>query len=172
MRIQLLPIVFILLLFGCGDSEMLPISEFSGKLNNESVTGSGLVFQWEDSTLHIRAIVGTGDNFHQMDVTLNTRDVRDDSDHILTDSTASVALVIGRDAVTNRYSSSDANSFISLSIDFENSIAEGDLRYIGEDSSGDKLEIEGSFKFIVGEIDNTIWDCDFENGPISNCRFL
>ena len=44
MSIHLFPIVFVLLSLGCGDSELLAISEFSGMLKTESVTGSGLVF--------------------------------------------------------------------------------------------------------------------------------
>lgn len=68
-----------------------------------------------------------------MDVTLNTQDIRVDSDHILTDSTASVILVIVREAAANRYWPSAAHSSISLNIDYGNLTTEGNFRFKGEE---------------------------------------
>ena len=84
---------------------------------------------------------------------------------------AGVSNIVGMDAIGATYDPIES-SYIIVEYDNKFEYVTGELKFKGYSQSYlDSIDIVSNFKLKIGDI-SALWNCDFTNEGISNCRFL
>lgn len=163
-------ITAVLCLISCGDDchdDNLK-TFFKGQLDNEELTGDGVCFLNQDSTLLLRLLTGDADFYRGISIS-----VPYDGDGVynLAEGDAGVFDVYGLDAIGGSLTSNNnPNNKVDLTWDTELGIIKGSFEFECTDGTTDSLsKMSGSFQVQVGDITEE-WQCGFlKYEPDSEC---
>ncbi len=150
------------------------ITFIKGTVNEQKMVGDGITFFREDSTLHFRGFLGNLGFHYQIDIELYDRYPGKYFYDSLSVHSAFVSEIVGMDAQAAGYSpQSRFSNYIAINFDTDYEYLSGDLKFSGFGSGYNRsISVICVFKVKIGQVGQTMWDCDFSSDDISNCRFL